>query len=67
MMRALVLAAGSATRLRPLSPDLPKPLTPVATRPVLSWVLDHLDTAAVTETASRCPLSLMIAERSSGR
>ncbi|MGH8919435.1 MAG: sugar phosphate nucleotidyltransferase [Actinomycetes bacterium] len=49
MMRALVLAAGSATRLRPLSPDLPKPLTPVANRPVLSWVLDHLDTAAVTE------------------
>lgn len=66
-MRALVLAAGSATRLRPLSPDLPKPLTPVANRPVLSWVLDHLDTAAVTEIGQSLSASLMIAERSSGR
>jgi NDP-sugar pyrophosphorylase family protein len=49
MMRALVLAAGAATRLRPLSPDLPKPLAPVANRPVLAWVLDHLDSAGVTE------------------
>lgn len=46
-MRALVLAGGKGTRLRPLTPTLPKPFAPVANRPVLEWVLDHLDTAAV--------------------
>lgn len=44
-MRALVLAGGSGTRLRPWTPTLPKPLAPVANRPVVGWVLDHLDSA----------------------
>lgn len=44
-MRALVLAGGSGTRLHPWTPTLPKPLVPVANRPVLGWVLDHLDSA----------------------
>lgn len=44
-VRALVLAGGSGTRLLPWTLNLPKPLVPVANRPVLSWVLDHLDTA----------------------
>lgn len=44
-MRALVLAGGQGTRLHPLTPHLPKPFAPVANRPVLTWVLEHLDTA----------------------
>lgn len=39
---AIVLVGGLGTRLRPLISDLPKPLAPVAGRPFLAWVMDHL-------------------------
>lgn len=39
---AIVLAGGRGTRLQPLVSDVPKPLAPVAGRPFLAWVLDHL-------------------------
>jgi glucose-1-phosphate thymidylyltransferase len=41
-MDALILAAGYATRLRPLTDDFPKHLLPVGGRPMLDWVLDKL-------------------------
>ena len=41
-MRAVVLAGGLGTRLRPAVPDLPKPMAPVAGRPFLEWVLEPL-------------------------
>lgn len=41
-LRALVLAAGHGTRLRPLTDLLPKPLLPVAGRPVLDHTFDAL-------------------------
>ncbi|NDE75605.1 MAG: nucleotidyltransferase family protein, partial [Proteobacteria bacterium] len=41
-MNALILAAGYATRLYPLTLDTPKPLLPVAGRPVLDYMLDEL-------------------------
>lgn len=40
--RALVLAAGFGRRLRPLTDELPKPLLPVAGRPLVAWTLDAL-------------------------
>ncbi len=40
--RALVLAAGFGRRLRPLTAALPKPLLPVAGRPLVAWTLDAL-------------------------
>lgn len=40
-MKVLVLAAGYATRLRPLTTDQPKPLLPVHGRPMLDLVLDR--------------------------
>jgi glucose-1-phosphate thymidylyltransferase len=42
-MKAIVLAAGYATRLRPLTDEVPKQLLPVAGRPILDWILDKLD------------------------
>ena len=46
-MKALVLAAGYATRLRPLTESMPKQLLPVGGRPMLDWILDKLrDTSA---------------------
>lgn len=39
---AIVLVGGLGTRLRAVIGDVPKPLAPVAGRPFLAWVLDHL-------------------------
>jgi glucose-1-phosphate thymidylyltransferase len=38
-VKAVILAAGYATRLRPLTDDVPKHLLPVGDRPMLDWVL----------------------------
>jgi glucose-1-phosphate thymidylyltransferase len=39
-MKAIVLAAGYATRLRPLTDTWAKELLPVAGRPIIDWILD---------------------------
>ena len=39
---AIVLVGGLGTRLRAVVSDVPKPLAPVAGRPFLTWLLDHL-------------------------
>jgi mannose-1-phosphate guanylyltransferase len=42
-MRAMVLAAGLGKRLRPLTFEVPKPLAPVANRPVMEHILALLE------------------------
>jgi len=41
-MKVLILAAGYATRLHPLTLTVPKPLLPVAGKPMIDYVLDNL-------------------------
>ena len=41
-MKVLILAAGYATRLYPLTLTTPKPLLPVAGKPMVEYVLDNL-------------------------
>ncbi|MCS7108397.1 MAG: NDP-sugar synthase [Sulfolobales archaeon] len=41
-MKAIVLAGGFATRLRPLTLTKPKPLLPILDKPLLDWILDSL-------------------------
>ena len=48
-MKAMVMAAGLGTRLRPLTDFLPKPMMPVANRPVLHHLLNLLRRHEVTE------------------
>ena len=45
----IVLCAGFGTRLAPITDRLPKPLVPVANRPVLDRVLDRLAEAGIGE------------------
>ena len=42
-MRAMVLAAGLGTRLRPLTYEITKPMVPVLDRPVMEHIIDLLD------------------------
>ncbi|MEM2989544.1 MAG: NDP-sugar synthase [Candidatus Bathyarchaeia archaeon] len=46
-LRALILAGGYATRLRPLSCTRPKALFPVAGKPMLEWLLDGLSAQGI--------------------
>lgn len=42
-MKCLVLAAGYATRLYPLTENFPKPLLKVGEKTILDWLLDDID------------------------
>ena len=48
-MRAVILAGGLGTRLRPYTTVLPKPLVPVGDRPVLEHILRRLYACGVRE------------------
>lgn len=50
-MKALVMAAGKGTRMLPLTKDMPKPMIEVAGKPFLSYVLDTLMSAGISEIA----------------
>ncbi|MGH2812603.1 MAG: sugar phosphate nucleotidyltransferase, partial [Actinomycetota bacterium] len=41
-VQAVVMAGGEGTRLRPLTSNLPKPMLPVANRPLMEHILDLL-------------------------
>lgn len=48
-MNAIVLAAGEGTRIRPLSDSLPKPMLPVADRPLVGHTVDAAVDAGADE------------------
>ena len=48
-MKAMVLAAGEGRRLRPLTEQLPKPMVPLAGRPLLEYVVGWLRRYGVTD------------------
>jgi mannose-1-phosphate guanylyltransferase len=48
-MKAMILAAGQGTRVRPLSYDLPKPMIPILGKPVMAYLIEHLAKYGVTE------------------
>lgn len=48
-MKALVLAAGKGTRLRPITDYLPKPMVPLHGKPLMEWILLHLISCGIRE------------------
>ena len=48
-VQAVILAGGKGTRLRPLTEELPKPLVPVANRPLIEHQLRHLAASGVRD------------------
>ncbi|MFC5480666.1 sugar phosphate nucleotidyltransferase [Massilia suwonensis] len=48
-MKAMILAAGKGTRVRPLTYDLPKPMIPLLGKPVMAYLVEHLKKHGVTE------------------
>lgn len=48
-VQAVILAGGKGTRLRPVTTELPKPLVPVANRPLIEHQLRHLAASGVRD------------------
>lgn len=49
LMKAIIPVAGVGSRLRPHTYSQPKPLMPVAGKPILGFILERLIKAGVTE------------------
>lgn len=48
-MKCLILAAGYATRLYPLTENFPKPLLRVGDKTILDWLIDDIDTLGLVD------------------
>lgn len=48
-MKCLILAAGYATRLYPLTENFPKPLLKVGEKTILDWLVDDIETAGLVD------------------
>ena len=48
-MKCLILAAGYATRLYPLTENFPKPLLEVGGKPILDWLIDDIEQSQLVD------------------
>lgn len=48
-MKAVIMAGGEGTRLRPLTSNCPKPMLPLANRPMMEYVIELLKRHGITE------------------
>src|SRR5690242_20346474 len=51
-MKAVVMAGGEGSRLRPLTSRRPKPLAPIANEPVMKHIVDLLAKHGITEVVA---------------
>lgn len=50
-MKAVIMAGGEGSRLRPLTCDLPKPMVPVMNKPIMEHIIHLLKSHGITEIA----------------
>jgi len=48
-MKAMILAAGKGTRVRPMTHVVPKPMIPLVRKPVMEFLVDHLRAHDITK------------------
>jgi mannose-1-phosphate guanylyltransferase/phosphomannomutase len=48
-MKAIIMAGGEGTRLRPILPDLPKPMAPLLGKPAMQRIIELLAQVGVTD------------------
>ena len=48
-MKCVILAAGYATRLYPLTQNFPKPLLKVQDKAILDWLIDDIDSLGLID------------------
>ncbi|MBI4217942.1 MAG: NDP-sugar synthase, partial [Elusimicrobia bacterium] len=51
-MKSVIMAGGFGTRLRPLTCNLPKPVVPMANRPMMEHIVDLLVSHRISESLS---------------
>ncbi|HET7436743.1 MAG TPA: NDP-sugar synthase [Thermoanaerobaculia bacterium] len=71
-MKAMILAAGYGTRLRPITYTMPKPLVPLCNRPLIAWLVEAFLDAGVDDFVVNLhhlpePLERMLRERYGSR
>ena len=49
LMKAVVMAGGEGSRLRPLTCNIPKPMARILGRPILGYIFEALDSGGVTQ------------------
>lgn len=67
-MKAMILAAGYGTRLRPVTYTMPKPMVPLCNRPLIGWLVEAFLAAGVNDFIVNLhhlpePLERMLRER----
>jgi len=50
-MKAVIMAGGEGSRLRPLTCDLPKPMVPIVNYPVMEYIIELLKRYKITDIA----------------
>ena len=51
-MKGVIMAGGFGTRLRPLTCNLPKPMVPLANRPMMAHIVTLLKKHGITDLVS---------------
>jgi mannose-1-phosphate guanylyltransferase / phosphomannomutase len=54
-MKAVIMAGGSGSRLRPLTIERPKPMVPIVNKPVMSHTLDLVKRHNISEVIVTVP------------
>ena len=48
-LRAIILCGGEGSRLKPITNKIPKPLVKINSKPILGYLLEHLEQSSIDE------------------